>query len=296
MGLNALRSGNTTTAEHFFLKALERNPNFTEAWCDLAQTRLEAQQLTGALAAIEAAIETDSLHTRARVLRRRIMAKAEPKDMPQQSYRAPTHQDDIDVENLFNLIASYGPDGATAKANMPIAAKRKFFIDELSSSIPSRDAIHAILVFTQQEAILEVGAGKGLWASLIQKLGGTVIATDLISKDNPSQRSLRHQSRPAFTFVERIAPIEAILKYPNCATIMMCWPPFDSPIAERVLAKFEGERFIFIGESHLDTERSGDQLTFRERIEQDWVLEKQVNIDTWPGVYDSMFFYRRKCL
>ena len=55
---------------------------------------------------------------------------------------------------------------------MSRAQRRQFFTQELSWSIPTKAAVDEIVTFAHQ-GILEVGAGKGLWAALIQKAGAT---------------------------------------------------------------------------------------------------------------------------
>ena len=290
LGLDALRAGKSSSAEQFFLQAIAENPSFADAWCDLAHARCDGENLAGAMDALTAALNIDPEHPRARVMHRRVQSQIASELPKVGSYEVPPFQTDFEADALFRMVESYRPEAPNTRANMPIAAKRRFFVDELSWAIPTEEAISSINQFADNETILEIGAGKGLWAALIQKRGGVLIATDAESqnrKNKYTHRQGRYRNRAAFTFIERIDAHEAIRKYP-CPVLMMCWPTIDSRAREDVLDLFEGNQLVFVGET------PEENSTFSDRLTRDWTVEKQVAIPTWPGVFDALFLYRRK--
>lgn len=296
-GKQALTEQHPEVAEAHFLKVVEYHPNHVETWCDLAEARREMDNSAGALAALRSALALNPTHPRALVLRRRMLNEARS-SQPKATVSTPT-ADKPGAKVLFDLVKAYGPDAQTSRRVMTRNQRRQFFTQELSWSIPSQTAIHQIVSFTQSQTILEVGAGKGLWAALIQKSGGDVVPTTpwyRARTQTDGRRSYRSQSRTAFTQVERLEAIKAVHAHPECTTLMMCWPSMDTPPPQQVLHAFRGDKFIFIGEKHLDTEPIGNELTFRQQLAQDWTLTKTCRIPNWPGVYDAVYCYTRKSL
>ena len=296
-GQRALSAHHPEVAEGHFLKVIEQAPNHVDAWCDLAEARKQMENPAGALAALRSALAIHPTHPRALVLRRR-MLKGVTTEHQYKTVPAPT-TDRPGAKVLFDLVNTYGPESPTPRRVMTLNQRRQFFTQELSWSIPSAAAIQGILSFTNAQAILEVGAGKGLWAALIQKSGGQIVPTTpwyRARTQNDGLRSYRSQSRTSFTQVARMEAIKAVQEHPECSTLMMCWPSMDTPPPQQVLNAFHGDKFIFIGESHLDSDPNGDELTYRQHLHRDWTLAQTIRIPNWPGVYDAIYCYTRNAL
>ena len=293
-GRKALAEHHPEIAEQHFLKVVEHNPHRVDTWCDLAEARREMDDAAGALAALRSALAVQPNHPRALVLRRRMLNEVTVTQDSRDPNVPSTDQPGAKV--LFDLVASYGPNAQTSRRVMSRAQRRQFFTQELSWSIPTKAAVDEIVTFTQGQGILEVGAGKGLWAALIQKSGGHAIPTTpwyQARTQKDGLRSYRSQSRTTFTDVARMDAFQAIQSHPECKTLMMCWPSMDTPPPQQVLSAFHGDRFIFVGEKHLDSEPGPDGLTFRQQLERDWTLTKAIRIPNWPGVYDAVYCYTR---
>ena len=295
-GINELRAGNPEKAAQFFLKAIEENTHFTDAWYLLAQALAATREFQGALVALDNALHLDPGHSHGRILRQKVHREIERGAIAIESKKPIRNPGEIDAEQLFQLIEAHGPNGGHQAQGIPMASARNFFTSDLAWAVPSREAIKAIIKFAKDEPILEVGGGKALWASLIQQMGGTVIASDNFSthcKPRRAKGNVHHQVCEAFTFVERLNHLEALAKYPFCPTLMMCWPPFGLGMSEESLNGFRGTRFIYIGEKQAAAESVTGSLSFHETLSANWTLSTQVDIPRWPGVYDAVFLYNR---
>ena len=90
---------------------------------------------------------------------------------------------------LFASIAALGP-GAEVKGGRGPAwlmtyaltiRRRRRFMKLYGWSVPTPAAIGAIAAFLGDRQLLEVGAGNGLWAHLLNAYGVAVTATDDLS-------------------------------------------------------------------------------------------------------------------
>lgn len=145
----------------------------------------------------------------------------------------------------------------------------------------------AIAVLKEHGPILEVGAGTGYWAYLLRKAGVNLVAYDI--EPVPSHNNL-WQFRADHGWTNVLAGDETcVRKYPY-STLFLCWPPGDDPFAYNALKNFQGKWFIYIGESNSGLTGSRE---FNELLKKDWLLDEKVDIPQWPGVYDSMYVFRR---
>ena len=296
-GLEALNSGNPRHAAQHFLKAIEIDRQTTDAWCGLAEALYATQEYQGALLALNSALHVEPNAPKANAMRQHITGILE-RDEAELKKSDPTQFiDEMTHGDVFRLIQDYGPDAQHLDKTISMAARRRFFVSYFAWAIPTEEAIATIRRFANGQPILEVGAGKGLWASLLQKTGATVLATDDLSthsgQNDPSDDP-RYRVRKAFTFVERLNHLEALSKYGFCPTLMMCWPPFGLGMSEETLREYRGDRLVYIGEQQAAAEAVTGSESFHHRLQQDWHLSAKITVPRWPGVYDAVFLYRRK--
>lgn len=161
------------------------------------------------------------------------------------------------------------------------------FRTEYGWSVPTRRAIEHIQKFVGNDMILEVGAGKGLWAKLMQDLGMHVTPTDLSHTDNKYIKGDPH------TEVQMMDAVDAVNKFGDHSVLMLNWPPYNDPMAAQALKAFRGNKLIYVGEGWGGC--TGDDC-FHNIIEKEWQLveEREIDIPQWYGIHDWLHLYRRK--
>jgi hypothetical protein len=189
--------------------------------------------------------------------------------------------------------------------------KRHDLCDQYSWAIPTPQALD----FIHKHApggIIEVGAGRGYWASLLQKAHGadSIIATDRmpptmagVNSYHPSQpetwredlepfrpRRTCLQAKGTFTEVAMMKANDAAGLYPGRA-LMLCWPPYDTPMAAEALATYAGNTVIYIGEGYGGC--TGNDK-FHQLLEEQWEAVDNYHIPQWIGIHDYVCIYRRQ--
>lgn len=164
--------------------------------------------------------------------------------------------------------------------------KRREFIARYGFAYPSPEAIDSIIRFAQGGRILEVGAGLGLWAALISHHGGDIIATDARQGWWWDEIGTLLQHWPS----EHASAEAAVAEYP-AKTLMLCWPPYDKPVAYQALRGFKGSRLIYIGEDEYGC--TGDRQFFK-LLNVGWRLINTLGIPQYEGLHDSVWLYERK--
>ena len=197
------------------------------------------------------------------------------------------------VEELWQEIEAVGGPMAVRVG----LAQRMSFVERFSWAVPSREAIAEIIRFAAGDLILEVCAGRGLWARLIEGAGGRIIATDeepgwesRTEGRSPTIPTAIAEARRCFTDVEPLDAVAAVRAHPEARVLMMVWPPYDDPMDFEVLDAFDGDRLIYVGELGDCTGSAAGAA----RIEAEWEEEQQIWIPQWPGCHDSMTLWRRR--
>jgi len=204
----------------------------------------------------------------------------------------------ITNENIWNLIEKYGP--LTLKYNKidKIKVDPKFF-DKTSKieahrwelfrrhfayTFPTKEMIDKMVEFIGNDGVIEVGAGKGLHAYLLQLKGVNIITTDDYSWATP-------QNGYAFMNIEKLSHLDSIKKYNDKNVLLLIWPPFDNPMAYDTLKTFKGNKFIFIGEE--EGGATGDDK-FHKLLKKEWYLKDTVEIPQFIMAFDKVYMYDMK--
>lgn len=82
---------------------------------------------------------------------------------------------------------------------------------------------------------------------------------------------------------------EVLAGHPN-RTLLLCWPPYGSPLAAACLRAYRGAGLAFIGEGEGGC--TGDPL-FHRALRRSWRPVQRVAIPTWPGLHDALTIYQR---
>jgi hypothetical protein len=162
--------------------------------------------------------------------------------------------------------------------------KRDVFTTFFAWAVPSRDAIDAITEFTSDISgpIVEVGAGRGLWAHLLQLNGVDMIPTDL------------EPARMPFTHIEAADSLQAVTKFLTPGgCLMSCWPNGASRYVNEALrlalSQNLVEKVIYIGEAAGGC--TGNDELF-DILDQNFMLMGIVNLPHWYGVHDKVYLYQ----
>lgn len=151
-------------------------------------------------------------------------------------------------------------------------------IREFAWAIPNDKAIKEICKFG---SIIEIGAGNGYWANLINKNGNNIVAFD-----NFSTHQLPNMKK---WFNVEYGSYEKIQLYPN-HTLFLCWIPYKNDLAFNCLKSYTGDYLLYVGE---ELEGSLNYEDFFNEIFKNWTLTKTIEIPSFGGVFDSLFIYKR---
>ena len=171
----------------------------------------------------------------------------------------------------------------TIEERMGSYALRDYCVREFAWAIPDDDAIQTILKYGP---ILEIGAGLGYWAALINKAGGDIIAYD---KHVGPKNSWFKGKQPYFP-IKSGGSGAAVKRHPD-RTLMMVWPCYDKPMDVVALRQHKGEYLIYVGESSYGCTGSPAGHNWIEKYYEE---VEEVLIHRWPSIHDYMTVYRRK--
>jgi hypothetical protein len=154
------------------------------------------------------------------------------------------------------------------------AEARKKLIWAYSWAVPSAEAIQAI---ARLGPVVELGAGTGYWAWLLEQAGTRVRAIDSEPTAPPHWHPVEEGG------VESLADATE-------PTLLLCWPTLDSAFASEALRKFRGSRVAYVGEWMGRTA----SREFHVELERRWTRESEVAIPVWPGFTDRLHVFRRE--
>lgn len=149
--------------------------------------------------------------------------------------------------------------------------RRDKLVQKYAWAIPNETALTTLVDYGP---LIEIGAGNGYWASLIEQTGGTVYPYD---KEPPDE---------TYTTVQK--GTTDVLTEQNANTLFLCWPPFGSPMASKCLEKFGGDYVAYIGEWRGKTATNEFHTQLREMGE----FETMVQLPQWENISDKLFVFK----
>lgn len=165
---------------------------------------------------------------------------------------------------------------------------------EYAWAIPTEPVIYSL---AELSPICDLGCGTGYWARLLQKAGAEVLAVDVrppLGGKNHYHSSKAGISRIPATirhFVDVVRGDAADFVVPTSHALMLCWPPYNQPMAATALARYRGDRVIYVGEN-------GDGCTaddaFHAALKAQWSEIAYYAIPQWPGIHDAVYVYERR--
>ena len=172
----------------------------------------------------------------------------------------------------------YAYDDGSSERRLSQSDRRRTFIALYAWAVPTREAIESIAAFVQDDLLLEVCAGSGLWARLLAGRGLRVVATDAFAPDGVP-----------YVPIELAEAEAAVAAHPDCRSLLLVWPPFRRDCAYRALEAFAGDKVAYVGDARF----TGDQR-FHELLDREWQLRDKLLIPAWPGLDDHVYLYSRR--
>jgi hypothetical protein len=142
----------------------------------------------------------------------------------------------------------------------------------------------AILTLREYLPLIEIGAGKGYWASLID---GDILCFDCHAK-NPEVNTYVDGGEPFHKVLRGGA--DRVAEHPN-RTLFLCWPPYDTEMGGDCLRAYTGDVFIHVGEWSGGC--TGGSCYWKQ-IREEWDEVKTISLPQWSGMHDDMTIFKRK--
>ncbi|MBL7713935.1 MAG: hypothetical protein JNL01_00620 [Bdellovibrionales bacterium] len=176
--------------------------------------------------------------------------------------------------DVFTHIVNHGgkPLGETDRL-------RKGLIWAYSWAVPSPEAIALIKSSVPRDSVIvEIGAGTGYWAWLLNQAGFNVQPYDQEPQQPP-------QWMPIF----KGGP-EVLARSPD-ATLFLCWPPLEGTMAEDAINHHQGKFLVYVGEG--PGGRTGSDR-FHALLDSKYEKIQKLELPRWPGFKDSLFIYQAR--
>lgn len=152
-------------------------------------------------------------------------------------------------------------------------------------AIPSPADIAFLVKALAGRPVLEMGAGTGYWAWQLSQREVDVLAFDDFSWAN-AYRTPITQYHPVHE-----GSVEQIPLHPN-RILMLCWPPYEDPLAYEALRAYQGELLIYIGENEGGC--CGDDAFF-DALNQSWKqVERSERHINYTGIRSQVWIYQRR--
>lgn len=174
--------------------------------------------------------------------------------------------------------------------SLEVFRKRDECLLKYSFAVPNPEALEALASLSP---IVEVGAGLGYWAHLLEQMGADVVAYD-IHVDASGDVKLYSEPKyvKPYTRVIRGEPAAAWLH--SDRTLFLCWPPYDEPMAFDCLDNYlrgGGRTLAYVGEGPGGC--TGDSR-FHILMSEQMELTSEVRIPVWQGIHDRLEIWRAK--
>lgn len=157
---------------------------------------------------------------------------------------------------------------------------RELCVKKYAWAIPSDEAIKEIAKYSP---LLEIGAGSGYWAFLLQKQNVDIVCID---------------AQMGYTFKKNYVEVkkgtDRLIKNYTNRNLFLCWPNHSSSFAMRCLRNFfksEAKYFIFVGEDWGGCTGGNDFFDLKHKK---FELVNKIFIPQWDGIHDYVSIWRKK--
>ena len=155
------------------------------------------------------------------------------------------------------------------------------YVEKYAWAVPTREAIETLVA---HDPLIEIGAGTGYWAWLVEQLGGDIVAVDAFTRDYYDE-----MDEDDFWTAVREGDEQLVADYPD-HTPFLCWPELGGSFATEALELTESDTVIYVGEGKGGATGNDE---FHRRLESDYELEELIQLPKWPGLHDDFYLYKR---
>jgi len=138
--------------------------------------------------------------------------------------------------------------------------------------------------------VLDPMAGSGWWCRLLGEAGVDVLAYDLTPPGHGDNRW--HRAGVAHVDVHQGDGVRVAAEHGAGRTLLLSWPPCDSPAGADILNAYPGGRVVYIGEPFGGN--CGDDRLF-ELLRSGWIEVAEWHPVRWQGMHDLIVVYDRRC-
>jgi len=168
-------------------------------------------------------------------------------------------------------------------------------------AIPTREDVTWMVGQIAGRAVVEIGAGTGYWAWLLQQSGVHVRAYDKAPPGRVGSRNYYHSPRSdeheilddagVQHFPVKQGGVYYAGLWPD-AVLYLSWPPYSEAMAAEALAAYTGDFLIYCGEGQGGCTADDD---FYDALDSDWdLVSTSEGHAQWWGIHDTLESYRRK--
>ena len=155
-------------------------------------------------------------------------------------------------------------------------------------SVITAESLAQICKFVGTSKVLEIGAGNGYIGFAMKLSGIDIVLTDIQFNDYPSLKMIGKQP---WTEIIEMDNITALKKYTDVDCLMLIWPPPGSAMAYDSLRKFNGSKFIYIGEW---VGGQSGTIDFFNELKDKWTREEKFTIPNFIATFDEIHLFTRK--
>lgn len=182
----------------------------------------------------------------------------------------------------YDEFVAAGGNDKTFEGRAKASMLRSGLAHSFAWSIPSDEIGPAILHHTTQ--VVEIGAGTGYWAWFLSQYGIDVQAYDA----NPYLNRW-HQNDVCWFPIEQGGASKAG-RHPDRA-LLLCWPPYNTPMAYYALKAYKGDTVIYVGEGSGGC--TGDDR-FHDLLYAEWERVWTGSPPNWPDIWSGETIWRRR--
>jgi hypothetical protein len=207
---------------------------------------------------------------------------------------------------------SVGADEGTMRGSDPLSchtvrawwhAARNRVAPWAAFACPSEQAIAALKSFSEQNGVIEMGAGVGYWALILRNAGVDVLAYDKQPSSTSADRTSQshrgagkkllsgNEYHGRFDSWSEVLYGDATTPCDTDRVLLLCYPPPDDPMAVRTLRGFTGSQLAYVGEFQGDT----GTAEFEALLAAHWnLVQDPIPLPNFGNTCYSLTLWRRR--
>jgi hypothetical protein len=168
---------------------------------------------------------------------------------------------------------------------------RTGMVQKYAWAIPSPSTLLWILEALDGRPVVEMGAGTGYWAWMLEQLGVDIVAYD----EHPPLKGknswhCRNDQPGAQYFDIQVGTPEVLADHADRA-LFLSWPPYHNDMGYQALKAYPGDMLIEIGEGAWGCTGTEE---FHDLLEKEWNSVDRGRMTQWSGIHDNITLWRRK--